>query len=146
MARKLALIMALAGLALPTTASAAETFCVHSPANCLGTPKPSLQAALDAADANAPNTKDTIRLGIGLFNDGRRLTWPATRSTSSARRPTRRPSPRRPSRADWSSSTSRNRARPSDGGPRHEIRVPGPFDSNFQEVALAAAGSGTTTL
>src|SRR5512147_3231043 len=52
--------------AFPAAASA-ETFCVHSPAGCLGTSKATLQDALDAADANAPGSKDTIRVGVGLF-------------------------------------------------------------------------------
>jgi PKD domain len=70
MARKVILILTLAALALPAAASAAETFCVHSPANCVGTPKANLQAALDAANSNGANTKDTIRVGVGLFYDG----------------------------------------------------------------------------
>src|SRR3954468_1750005 len=69
MTRMLTLIIALVVLALPAAASA-ETFCVHSPANCAGTSKANLQAALDAANVNGANTKDTISVGVGLFNDG----------------------------------------------------------------------------
>src|SRR5881397_4039282 len=69
MARKLTLIAILVVLAFPGVASA-ETFCVHSPANCAGTSKANLQVALDAANVNGANTKDTISVGVGLFNDG----------------------------------------------------------------------------
>jgi hypothetical protein len=69
MTRKLTLIITLVVLALPAAASA-ETFCVHSPANCAGTSQANLQAALSAANVNGANTKDTISVGVGLFNDG----------------------------------------------------------------------------
>lgn len=55
----------------PATASAAgpETFCVHKPDNCAGTTKANVQAALDAANVNGAGTTDTIKVGVGLFND-----------------------------------------------------------------------------
>jgi hypothetical protein len=56
-----------AGLAAAGPA-AAETFCVHSPTGCVGTTKTTLQLALDAAAANG-SSKDTIQMGVGLFND-----------------------------------------------------------------------------
>jgi hypothetical protein len=53
---------------LPAVASA-TTFCVHSPPECAGTPKNTLQEALDAANANG-GSRDEIKVGVGLFNDG----------------------------------------------------------------------------
>jgi PKD domain len=56
-------------LALAPAAASADTFCVHSPANCNGTPEPDLPTALSAANINGAGTMDTIKLGVGLFND-----------------------------------------------------------------------------
>ncbi len=67
-ARRIALLIT-GLLALAPAAASADTFCVHSPANCNGTPQPDLQAALDAADGNGAGTMDTIKLGVGLFGD-----------------------------------------------------------------------------
>jgi PKD repeat protein len=65
---RIALPAALACLFAPAAADAA-TFCVASPSNCGGgTTQTSLQNALNAAQANG-SSKDTIRVGIGLFND-----------------------------------------------------------------------------
>jgi hypothetical protein len=60
--------VALLAAALPTSATAV-TFCVHSPPDCEGTNQANLQAALNAADANG-GSRDEIRIGVGLFNDG----------------------------------------------------------------------------
>src|SRR3954447_22852035 len=65
-----ALIALLIALAVPSLAQA-QTFCVHAPSNCGGgTNAADLQAALNAANANGVNTKDTILIGVGLFSDG----------------------------------------------------------------------------
>ena len=55
-------------LAAPAAAYG-ETFCVHDPAGCVGVAKQDLQEALDAANANGSG-RDTIRIGVGLFDDG----------------------------------------------------------------------------
>jgi hypothetical protein len=72
-ARLTRVALALPALALISAifpaAGAATTFCVHSPPECAGTSKATLQSALDAADANGAN-RDEIRIGVGLFNDG----------------------------------------------------------------------------
>src|SRR3954468_17391215 len=67
-ARRIALLI-MGFLALAPAAASADTFCVHNPANCNGTPQPDLQSALTAANGNGAGTMDTIKLGIGLFND-----------------------------------------------------------------------------
>ena len=64
---RIALVTALLTLALPAMASA-ETFCVHSPADCAGSVQPTLQAALDAANANGAG-EDQIRIGAGTFDE-----------------------------------------------------------------------------
>ena len=64
---RIALMTALLTLALPAVASA-ETFCVHSPADCTGSAPPTLQAALDAANANGAG-EDQIRIGAGTFDE-----------------------------------------------------------------------------
>jgi chitodextrinase len=64
---RIALVTALLTLALPAAASA-ETFCVHSPADCAGSAQPTLQAALDAANANGAGA-DQIRIGAGTFDE-----------------------------------------------------------------------------
>jgi PKD repeat protein len=67
---RLAIVAALvaAVLAVPAVASA-DTFCVHNPSGCAGSPQPDLQQALNAAHGNGAG-KDTIRLGAGSFTDG----------------------------------------------------------------------------
>ncbi len=55
-------------LAAPAAAYG-ETFCVHDPAGCVGVTKLDLQEALNAANANGAG-RDTIRIGVGLFDDG----------------------------------------------------------------------------
>jgi hypothetical protein len=55
-------------LAAPAAAYG-ETFCVHDPAGCVGVTKLDLQEALNAANANGSG-RDTIRIGVGLFDDG----------------------------------------------------------------------------
>jgi hypothetical protein len=66
-------VLALLALARTTAAqparAAAAPFCVHSPPDCVGTNQATLQAALNAANANGAN-RDEIRIGVGLFNDG----------------------------------------------------------------------------
>jgi PKD repeat protein len=71
MEARFALVICVAVLALAAPAGASATvFCVHSPADCAGgTPAADLQTALNAAQANGGG-KDTIKLGVGLFNDG----------------------------------------------------------------------------
>ncbi len=64
---RIVLMTALLTLALPVAASA-ETFCVHSPADCTGSALPTLQAALDAAAANGAG-EDQIRIGAGTFDE-----------------------------------------------------------------------------
>ena len=67
-ANRVVLCAAAVLLLVPAGASAA-TFCVHRPTGCVGTDRATLQDALDAARANGSG-RDTIRIGIGLFNDG----------------------------------------------------------------------------
>lgn len=55
-------------LALASTASA-DTFCVHQPAGCVGTPENSLNEALLATQSNGAGTRDTIQIGAGTFVD-----------------------------------------------------------------------------
>lgn len=55
-------------LALPGIASA-QTFCVHNPAGCAGTPYNNLSDALANAWGNGPG-RDTVVLGAGTFVDG----------------------------------------------------------------------------
>ena len=63
-------LFAVFGVLLVPASASAETFCVHSPPDCVGISKPKLQDALDSAAANG-NSRDTIYLGVGLFNDGK---------------------------------------------------------------------------
>ncbi len=64
-----AALIALVLLLLAPGGASAATFCVHRPDGCVGTDAATLQAAFDAARANGSG-RDTIRIGIGLFNDG----------------------------------------------------------------------------
>jgi PKD domain len=70
MNRTCALLTSTAVVLLAAPAAAfAETFCVHDPAGCVGVTKQDLQEALNAANANGSG-RDTIRIGVGLFDDG----------------------------------------------------------------------------
>ena len=70
MNRTCALLTATVVVLLAAPAAAfAETFCVHDPAGCVGVTKQDLQEALNAANANGSG-RDTIRIGVGLFDDG----------------------------------------------------------------------------
>jgi hypothetical protein len=62
-------IAAVASLSLVSAASA-NTFCVHSPVACVGTPQPNLNSALQTANNNGAGIRDTIRIGPGNFLDG----------------------------------------------------------------------------
>jgi PKD repeat protein len=69
---RIALLTAVVALAIAAwiaPAASADTFCVHTPSDCTGSPQPDLQGALLAAGANGPG-KDTVVLGKGSFTDG----------------------------------------------------------------------------